>query len=195
MARDGHLLSFNFNLNRPQPEPPLPLVMVSTRNAKKSRRSAKGDSSPVDSGGEYEEPAPESNKTGGKKRVRTTKTTVKDKVAGKRQKRAKLSMLPEMPIDILYEVRESISFSAFSLIRSGFQIFSLVHPKDLLHISWTAKVLNGFLTRKSSRHVWQASFDGTPERERPPPCPSELTEMAYANLVYGRYCTVRVTVL
>ena len=80
--------------------------------------------------------------------------------------------------------------SASSLTRRAFQIFSLVHPRDLLHISWTSKVLNRFLTSKSSRHVWQASFKTVPEEEQPPPCPSEMTEMAYTNLVYGRYCMV-----
>ena len=63
-----------------------------------------------------------------------------------------------------------------------------------MRISWTSKILNGFLTGKSSRHVWQASFKMIPENEKPPPCPSEITEMAYANLLYGQCCMVCVTV-
>jgi len=59
-----------------------------------------------------------------------------------------------------------------------------------MHISWTAKVLNEFLTSKSSRHVWQASFGTILKREQLPACPSELTEMAYANLLYGQCCMV-----
>lgn len=82
----------------------------------------------------------------------------------------------------------------FSLMRNGPQIFSLVRPRDLLHISWTDKSFNEFLTNRSSRHVWQASFEGIPEKEQPPPCPSGMTEIAYANLVYGRYCMVCVSV-
>ena len=63
--------------------------------------------SPADSSGEYEEGAPESSKTRGIKRARTSKTASKDKQQGKRRKTAKLSMLPDMPVDILYEVRGS----------------------------------------------------------------------------------------
>lgn len=164
--------------------------MASTRS--KSRQHTEQDSRPDDSSDGYEERVPESNKTRGTKRVRTAKMTTKDKVTGKRQKKAKLWRLPEMPIDILYEVRKSSRF-VDSLMLNIFQIFSLVHPRDLLHISWTAKILHRFLTTKSSRHVWQASFKGISEGERPPPCPSGITEMAYANLVYGRYCMVCVS--
>ncbi|KAF9645813.1 hypothetical protein BDM02DRAFT_399008 [Thelephora ganbajun] len=144
--------------------------MATTKRKPETRKSAEEGLSPADSGDEYEERTPEPSKTRGKKRARTAKMTAKDKQQEKRRKKANLSMLPEMPIDILYE------------------IFSLVHPRDLLHISWTAKVLNGFLTSKSSRHVWQASFKTVPENEQPPPCPPEMTEMAYANLVYGQCC-------
>lgn len=82
--------------------------MVSTRRAESARKSAEDSSPPVDSGDEYEERTPEPNKTRGTKRARSTKTTVKGKQQGKRPKKAKLSMLPEMPVDILYEVRGSL---------------------------------------------------------------------------------------
>lgn len=78
--------------------------MVSTRQARKTRKLSERGSSPADSGEEYEEKAPEPSKTGGTKRVRASKTTVKNKQQVKRRKKAKLSMLPDMPIDILYEV-------------------------------------------------------------------------------------------
>ena len=84
---------------------------------------------------------------------------------------------------------------AHLLTRRSSQIFSLVHPKDLMRISWTSKILNGFLTSKSSRHVWQASFKTIPENQRPPPRPSGITEMAYANLLYGQCCMVCVLVV
>ena len=85
--------------------------MVSTRQAAKTRESAEEGSPPADGGDEYEEHAPEPNKTGGTKRARTAKTTVKGRQQEKRRKKAKLSMLPEMPVDILYEVRGSLSFT------------------------------------------------------------------------------------
>jgi len=163
--------------------------MVSTRQAGKTRKSADEGSPPVDSDEEYEERVPEHNKTRGTKRARTAKTTVKGKQQGKRRKKAKLSMLPEMSIDILYEVcgclLQGVLVDAITP-----QIFSLVHPRDLLRVSWTAKVFNEFLTSKSSRHVWQASFSTIPKSEQPPACPSGMTEMAYANLLYGQCCMV-----
>jgi len=81
------------------------------------------------------------------------------------------------------------------MIRRGSQIFSLVHPRDLIQLSWTSKILNGFLTSRSSRHVWQASFKTIPENETPPPCPSEITEIAYAGLLYFQFCMVCVPVI
>jgi len=81
----------------------------------------------------------------------------------------------------------------FALTQSGPQIFSLLHPRDLLRISWTAKILNRFLTSKSSRHVWLASFKTIPKNEEPPPCPSGMSEMAYVNLLYGPRCMVCVS--
>ena len=81
--------------------------MVSTRRAEKARQSTEEGSLPVASGDEYEERTPEPTKTRGTKRVRATKTTAKSKQQPqeKRRKQAKLSMLPEMPVDILYDVR------------------------------------------------------------------------------------------
>lgn len=82
--------------------------MVSTRQAGKTRKSAEESSPPADSGEEYEERTPEPNKTRGTKRARTAKTAVKGKQQEKRRKKAKLSMLPGMPVDILYEVRGNL---------------------------------------------------------------------------------------
>ena len=82
--------------------------MVSTRQAGKTRKSPEECSLPADSDEEYEERAPEPNKTRGTKRARTAKPTVKGKQQEKRRKKAKLSMLPEMPVDILYEVRGTL---------------------------------------------------------------------------------------
>ena len=85
--------------------------MVSTRQASKSQQRTEEDSLPAASGDGYEERTPESNNTRGKKRVKTTDITVEEKEAAKRLKKAKLRRLPEMPIDILYEVRESFRFT------------------------------------------------------------------------------------
>jgi len=165
--------------------------MVSTRQAEKLREVAEQSSPPNDGGEEHEERAPELDGTRSAKRAKTDKTKAKQQ--GKLRKKAKLSMLPEMPVDILHEVRGCPSPSPYRTppdVRTS-QIFSLVHPRDLLHISWTAKVFNEFLTSKSSRHIWQAAFNTIPKNERVPTRPSEMTEMGYANLLYGQYCMVR----
>ena len=157
------------------------------------RKVAEENPPPADTGEEYEEPAPELDGTRGAKRARTAKMTAKGEQQGKRRKKAKLSMLPEMPVDILYEVRRCLLHCAIPDAWSS-QIFSLVHTRDLIRISWTAKVFNEFLASKSSRHVWQASFSTIPKNEQLPACPSEMTELGYANLLYGQYCMVRVPV-
>ena len=81
--------------------------MVSTKQTREARKTAEKVFSPADSGNEYEEDTSESSKMRGTKRARTSKTVSKDKQQGKRRKTAKLSMLPDMPVDILYEVRGS----------------------------------------------------------------------------------------
>jgi len=100
-------------------EPPSSTLMVLTRHAEKTRKAAEGGSPPADSGDEYEECTPESDKKCGTKRARTAKTTVKDKQQEKPRKKAKLSMLPDMPVDILYEVRGSLLYCISLLLMQG----------------------------------------------------------------------------
>ena len=82
--------------------------MVLSRQAGKTRKFAEEGSPPANSGEEYEKRTPAPNKARGTKRARTAKTTVKGKQQEKRRKKSKLSMLPGMPVDILYEVRGSL---------------------------------------------------------------------------------------
>ena len=82
--------------------------MVSTRQAGKTRKVVEEGSHPIDTGEEYEEPTPEFDETRSTKRARTAKTTAKGEQEEKRRKKTKLSMLPEMPVDILYEVRRCL---------------------------------------------------------------------------------------
>ena len=87
--------------------------MVSTRRSVNSRKIAEGELPPSDVDEEYEEPATQAGKTRGTKRARSTKTSGKEtekrtkkNKEERRRKKAKLSMLPEMPVDILFEVRQ-----------------------------------------------------------------------------------------
>jgi len=70
---------------------------------------------------------------------------------------------------------------------SATQIFSLLHPRDLLRVSWTTKAFRSVLSDRSSKPIWKASLasvDGLP------PCPSDLPEPAYATLLFNPYCSV-----
>lgn len=70
----------------------------------KTKRQSKSRQPPEE---EHEEPTPKvTSKRHSSKRVRTAKKKTKGKAA----KKAKLSMLSEMPADILYEVREFLLF-------------------------------------------------------------------------------------
>ncbi|TFK83497.1 hypothetical protein K466DRAFT_554991, partial [Polyporus arcularius HHB13444] len=76
-----------------------------------------------------------------------------------------LSGLPDLPIDILFE------------------IFSNIAPKDLLHLSRTTQAFRQLLLDRRSTTVWKAArqrtFPGAPE------CPEDVSEPFWANLVFG----------
>jgi hypothetical protein len=105
IARDNNLAiqpSPNSTQSSTRFSPPS-VEMVSTRQASKQLKSREEDRS-ANSGDEYEEKTPEHGKARGKKRARATKVATRGKETQKRRKKGKLSMLPEMPVDILYEV-------------------------------------------------------------------------------------------
>ena len=57
-------------------------------------------------------------------------------------------------------------------------------------MSWANKAFRSVLTNKTSRQVWVAAFDNIPETQKPPPCPEDLAEIAYASLLYNPRCMV-----
>lgn len=67
------------------------------------------------------------------------------------------------------------------------QIFSHLHPYDLLRISRTTKEFRRILLHKSSISTWKSSFE---EIRDLPPCPPEMCEPAWANLVFSPHCHV-----
>ncbi|KAJ7150392.1 hypothetical protein C8R46DRAFT_1124874 [Mycena filopes] len=81
--------------------------------------------------------------------------------------KAKLSLLPSLPLDILFEV------------------FGHLPPLDLLHLARTTQALRNILMHKSSISIWKSSLrqiPGLPER------PQEMSEPAWANLIYSQHC-------
>ncbi|KZT30909.1 hypothetical protein NEOLEDRAFT_45258 [Neolentinus lepideus HHB14362 ss-1] len=84
-----------------------------------------------------------------------------------KKKRGRLWRLPEMPLDILFE------------------IFELLHPSDLLRLSRTSKSLRSCLLNPSATTVWKrtrGNVEGIPE------CPPNLTESQYAHLIFEHVC-------
>ncbi|RPD66422.1 hypothetical protein L226DRAFT_479062 [Lentinus tigrinus ALCF2SS1-7] len=86
---------------------------------------------------------------------------------GARRKRKSLSMLPDMPLDILYEV------------------FTHLRPYDLLHLARTTKTLRKLLMTRSSSTIWRRARENVPQL---PECPKDMSEPAYANLLFDPHC-------
>ncbi|KAJ6501134.1 hypothetical protein C8R47DRAFT_1040061 [Mycena vitilis] len=79
----------------------------------------------------------------------------------------KLSLLPDLPLDILFEIFEHLS------------------PADILHLARTAQDFRRILMHRSAIGVWKSSLRqaiGLPER------PKEMSEPAWVNLLYSPYC-------
>ncbi|KAF8896419.1 hypothetical protein BD779DRAFT_584390 [Infundibulicybe gibba] len=78
-----------------------------------------------------------------------------------------LKQLPEMPLDILFE------------------IFGHLHPHDILRLARTTHRLRQLLMSRSAVSVWKSAFSRV---EGLPHCPSDLTEPQYANLAFEEHC-------
>ncbi|KAF8959594.1 hypothetical protein BDZ97DRAFT_1837041 [Flammula alnicola] len=96
-----------------------------------------------------------------KKRARRTKRKTCE------EKDGRFDGLIEMPLDVLYE------------------ILGLLNPIDLLHLSRTTKALRGVLMTRSAIFVWKLARSNV---EGLPPCPDDLTEPQYANLLFADSC-------
>lgn len=101
-------------------------------------------------------------------------------------------MLPNMPLDILYEVwlRTSAGHRPLSDARFHVKIFSHLLPYDLLHLARSTKALRGVLMHRSAITVWRRARENRPDI---PDCPPDLTEPAFANLLFDPHCHVRST--
>ncbi|KAJ7709574.1 hypothetical protein B0H17DRAFT_1190776 [Mycena rosella] len=78
-----------------------------------------------------------------------------------------LRMLPEMPLDILFE------------------IFSHLEPPDVLHLARTTKDLRNVLMSHSAISIWKSAFLNDPDL---PGVPEGLNEPQYANLAFSPHC-------
>ncbi|KAI0779425.1 hypothetical protein C8Q74DRAFT_689905 [Fomes fomentarius] len=104
-----------------------------------------------------------------------TDVTTKDTRGGKagtsrrnvRGRRGGLKDMLDMPLDILFE------------------IFSLMHPRDLLNLARTSKPLRALLMNRQSAPFWKAARQ---QVEGLPDCPPYLSEPEYANLAFFSHC-------
>ncbi|KAG1731967.1 uncharacterized protein EDB91DRAFT_701462 [Suillus paluster] len=101
-----------------------------------------------------------------KKRARTAKVTDAGKapVAKGSGRRKTLSLIVTMPIDVLFE------------------IFGLLEPADLLHLSRTNKAFRTVLLCSNAISVWKAA---RANRGGVPDCMPGMSEVKWANLLFG----------
>lgn len=69
------------------------------------------------------------------------------------------------------------------------QILAYLEPTDLLALARTCKDLRANMMHRSSAHVWRAARLNV---EDLPPCPEDMSEPAYANLLFRTDCHVSV---
>ncbi|KAJ3770337.1 hypothetical protein FB446DRAFT_790599 [Lentinula raphanica] len=90
-----------------------------------------------------------------------------------RKVRGKLGLLQrlakDVPLDVILE------------------IFCYLEPRDLLRLARTTKDLRGMLMTKSSVNIWRSALENV---EGLPPCPPDLNEPQYANLLFEPHCHI-----
>lgn len=112
-----------------------------------------------------------------------------------RRKQGRLSMMPSLSLDVLYEVCQVVSWTTThsfiyvsDLPPNGLhfflQIFGHLCPIDLLHLSRVSQSFRQVLMSRSSAWLWRSTFsnlNGPPT----PPRPEEMSEPAWTHLLFG----------
>ena len=106
-----------------------------------------------------------------------------------RGKRGLLQAVAEFPLDLLYEVRAGLSYLIVNL--NYLQIFAYLLPSDILSLSRTTKDLRALLMTQSSASIWKTARENLTDF---PPCPNDLNEAQYVNLMFSNHCHVRYSV-
>ncbi|KAJ8519714.1 hypothetical protein ONZ45_g3364 [Pleurotus djamor] len=83
--------------------------------------------------------------------------------------KGKLSNLPQMPLDILFE------------------IFGYLDPLDVLRLARTTKAFRSVLMTRSATSLWKTAFENTPDV---PQKPEGLAEPSWANFLFTTNCYV-----
>ncbi|KAI0643288.1 hypothetical protein C8Q79DRAFT_170031 [Trametes meyenii] len=114
----------------------------------------------------------------------------------KGRRNGKLSMITDVPMDILFEVRLRLPLHptdkrawTHRLVSPALwpQILSRLHPSDLLNVARTSKCLRSIVLARKHRFVWTASLRTI--EPAPPPCPAHLSEPHYAAMLFEKNCS------
>ncbi|EPQ60024.1 hypothetical protein GLOTRDRAFT_118465 [Gloeophyllum trabeum ATCC 11539] len=111
----------------------------------------------------------------------------------KRRKDDKLSMLVEMPMDILFGVRGAFSFLML-VTEDGYtryKILSHLHPLDLLQVARTSKELRKRLLSRAASSVWKRTVASAPNFQsvhRTSPIPHGCTWSMIPTVMYHYHC-------
>ncbi|VDC05518.1 unnamed protein product [Peniophora sp. CBMAI 1063] len=104
------------------------------------------------------------------KRARTKKVdaaATSKTPANRGRKQGRLSVLPTLPMDLLYE------------------IFAHLGPPDLLSLARTTKSFRSILMSRQSAFIWRSVLDAASEEAGHPPRPENMDEPAWTQLVFG----------
>ena len=97
------------------------------------------------------------------------------------RKKGRLSILPSLPLDILYEVSDERS-SSLNWAYVSRQILGHLPPHSLLRVAHVNKAFYRLLMSKKSRFLWIEVLKSVPDL---PQCPEDLSEPAHVTILFG----------
>ncbi len=104
-----------------------------------------------------------------------------------RGRRGSLEMMPNVPLDVILEVRLAGHLEVPGLIVCG-QILGHLHPRDILSLARTSKAFRALLLDRKNAFIWKAVRKAL-TGELPDPHPV-LSEPALARLMFDPQCHV-----
>ncbi|KIM35772.1 hypothetical protein M413DRAFT_449599 [Hebeloma cylindrosporum] len=110
--------------------------------------------------------AKETGKPPPAKRAKKSFTAARKSSVKSPRQRKSLSLLPSMPLDVLFEV------------------FSHLSPKDIISLSRTSRIFRDTLTTGNGISIWKAAR----KRLGWPECPPNMSEHQWAALLFGNTC-------
>jgi hypothetical protein len=122
-----------------------------------------------------------------KTKLMSNSALVEEKTRTVRRKSGKLAEILNMPFDVLFEVRITVTRPRMTPLTGLLQIFAHLAPYDLLKLARTTKAFRHLLLNKTFISVWKAALEGVPGL---PPCPADMTEPEWSNLVFSPHCHV-----